>query len=80
MAEIAFVGRAPNVYAVFLGGNPEGTRLNALLTDKVQRKDLVAVVTRLLAHYRSNRKPGERFGDFCARAGLSQLRKAAIPA
>ena len=35
MAELGFVGRSPNKYAVYLGGNEEGTRLARLYDQNV---------------------------------------------
>ncbi|MBI3876670.1 MAG: NADPH-dependent assimilatory sulfite reductase hemoprotein subunit, partial [Verrucomicrobia bacterium] len=41
MAEIAFVGKAPGRYQVWLGGNTAGTRLNKLWKDMVKDPDIV---------------------------------------
>ena len=40
MAEIAFVGKAPGRYQVWLGGNTSGTRLNRLWKDIVKDPDI----------------------------------------
>jgi len=67
MAEIAFVGKAPNKYQIYLGGNEGGTRLNRLYKDPVKGEDLVGELRQVLGRYVRERKGGERFGDFCAR-------------
>ena len=67
MAEIAFVGKAPNKYQIYLGGNEASTRLNRLYKDSVKADDLVGELKAVLGRYLEQRQPGERFGDFCAR-------------
>jgi len=67
VAEIAFVGKGPNKYQVYLGGNEPSTRLNKVFKDSVKGEDLLNELRPLLTRYRDERLPGERFGDFCAR-------------
>ncbi len=67
MAEIGFVGKAPGRYQVWLGGSPAGTRLNRLWKDVVKDAEIVAELRPVLTRYLSQRQPGERFGDWCAR-------------
>jgi sulfite reductase (NADPH) hemoprotein beta-component len=67
MAEIAFVGKAPNKYQVYLGGNEGSTRLNRLYKDSVKTEDLLGELRTVLRRYHAEKSPGERFGDFCAR-------------
>ena len=67
MAEIAFVGRAPNKYQVYLGGNEASTRLNRLYKESVKTEDLINELRLVLKRYLSEKVPGERFGDYCAR-------------
>lgn len=67
MAEIAFVGKAPNKYQIYLGGNQPSTRLNRLWKDSVKSDDLLNELRSVLSRYVSGKEPGERFGDFCAR-------------
>ncbi len=66
-AEVAFVGKAPNKYQIYLGGNEGSTRLNRLYKDSVKGDDLLSELRSVLTQYREQRSPGERFGDFCAR-------------
>lgn len=67
MAEIAFVGKAPNKYQIYLGGNEPGTRLNRLYKDSVKGEELIPEVRSVLTRFKAEREPSERFGDFCAR-------------
>jgi sulfite reductase (NADPH) hemoprotein beta-component len=71
-AEIALVGKAPNKYQIYLGGNEGSTRLNRLYKDSVKGDDLMAELRPVLARYRQERQAGERFGDFCARVLWSE--------
>jgi sulfite reductase (NADPH) hemoprotein beta-component len=67
MAEIAFVGKAPGRYQVWLGGNTAGTRLNRLWKDMVKDPDAVNELRPVLIRYSKERNAGERFGDWCER-------------
>ncbi len=68
MAEIGFVGKAPNKYQIYLGGNESSTRLNRLFKENVKNEDIVNELRPVLSRYAQERKAGERFGDFCARS------------
>lgn len=72
LAEVAFVGRAPNKYQLYLGGNEGSTRLNKLYKENVKGEDLMTELRPLLSQYKAERQPGERFGDFCERTVLKQ--------
>jgi len=74
MAEIAFVGKAPGRYQVWLGGDVAGTRLNQLWKDVVKDPDIVNELRPVLSRYASERNPGERFGDWCDRVMLKETR------
>ena len=73
IAEIAFVGKAPNKYQIYVGGNLAGTRLARLYKDSVKADDLLEELRPVLARYARERQPGERFGDFCERAALGTV-------
>jgi sulfite reductase (NADPH) hemoprotein beta-component len=68
MAEMAFVGKAPGRYQLWLGGNAAGTRLNRLHKEVVKDAEIEAELGPLLQRYAAERQPGERFGDWCTRA------------
>ena len=72
MAEIAFVGKAPGRYQVWLGGNVAGTRLNRIWKDVVKDPDIENELRPLLARFAKERHDGERFGDFCDRVILKE--------
>jgi sulfite reductase beta subunit-like hemoprotein len=70
MAEIAFVGKAPNKYQIYLGGDVTGTRLNRLFKDSVKGEDLMNELKPVLTRYARERQPGESWAIFArARSG-----------
>ena len=69
LGEIAFVGRSPGKYNVYLGAAFNGSRLNCLYRPSVSSKDIVPLLRPLIREYATLRRPGERFGDFALRQG-----------
>lgn len=78
VADIGFVGQSLNKYAIFVGGDPSGTRLNSQYKELVPLEDLVSEVKPLLSEFKSNRNPGESFGDFWERVGIDDLEEEAV--
>jgi sulfite reductase (NADPH) hemoprotein beta-component len=72
MAEIAFVGKAPGRYQVWLGGDAAGTRLNRLWKDVVKEPEIESELRPVLSRFAKERHPGERFGDWCDRVFLKE--------
>lgn len=72
MAEIAFVGKAPGRYQVWLGGNAPGTRLNRIWKDVVKDPEIENELRPVLARFAKERHRGERFGDWCDRVFLKE--------
>jgi sulfite reductase (NADPH) hemoprotein beta-component len=72
MAEIAFVGKAPGRYQVWLGGDTAGTRLNRVWKDVVKDPDIENELRPVLARFAKERNSGERFGDWCDRVFLKE--------
>jgi len=77
MAELAFVGKAPGRYQVWLGGNASGTRLNRIWKDVVKDPDIENELRPVLARFAKERNSGERFGDWCERVILKEQSVAA---
>ncbi|MEN8848055.1 MAG: NADPH-dependent assimilatory sulfite reductase hemoprotein subunit [Akkermansiaceae bacterium] len=69
LSEIAFVGRAPGKYNVYLGGGYAGDRLNKLYREAVPRTEIKALLGPIISAYAKTREEGETFGDFVIRAG-----------
>ena len=72
MAEIAFVGKAPGRYQVWLGGDVSGTRLNKVWKDVLNEADLETEFRPVFTRFAKERKAGERFGDWCQRVFLKE--------
>ncbi len=72
MAELAFVGKAPGRYQVWLGGNASGTRLNRVWKDVMKEADLETELRPVLARFAKERNANERFGDWCDRVLLNE--------
>jgi sulfite reductase (NADPH) hemoprotein beta-component len=79
MAEIGFVGKGPNRYQLYFGGNEASTRLNRLYKDVVKTDEIVTELRPVLQRFVKERKPGERFGDFTHRVILKEA-PISIPA
>ena len=69
LAEIGFVGRNPGLYNVYLGAAFDGSRLSKLYAQDAGEEKIVALLEPIFMAYAKTRKDGERFGDFCVRAG-----------
>jgi len=77
MAEIAFVGKAPGRYQVWLGANATGTRLNRVWKETVKDPDIENELRPVLVRFAKERNPGEHFGDWCDRVFLNTQSVAA---
>ena len=73
-AELAFVGRSAGIYAVYVGGNPEGTRLVQEISDTVPVDRLPSLVDEMFALWKEQGS-NESFGDFADRAGIETFQK-----
>jgi sulfite reductase (ferredoxin) len=75
LAEIGIVGQSADRYQLYLGGAPASTRLATPWRDGVRSAEIAPLLAPLFAAYAADRRPGEPFGDWCARDVL-----AAVPA
>lgn len=80
VGDIGLVGRTPEHYSVFIGGDFEGTRLNEKVFDKVPFDDITTALEPMVALYKSGRNANEGFGDFCHRHGIAAVKKTATDA
>ncbi|KAI9360694.1 hypothetical protein BD770DRAFT_384647 [Pilaira anomala] len=69
VAEIAFVGKAPGTYNVYLGGGHKGERLNKLYKESLKEEEILSEINPIIKRYALERQAGEPFGDFVIRAG-----------
>ncbi|MBD1867734.1 sulfite reductase, ferredoxin dependent [Leptolyngbya sp. FACHB-671] len=80
LAELGFVGQSPDTYQLWLGADPNQTRLAELYLDKLNIQNLEAALEPLLIYFkqeRQQRAEPESFGDFCHRVGFDALRQFA---
>lgn len=71
--DIGIVGRMPGFYALYVGGDFEGTRLSFKLLEKVPHAEVISSFDALFAAWSESKIPGEGFGDFCHRTGTEYL-------
>ncbi|CBN59098.1 sulfite reductase subunit beta [Kamptonema sp. PCC 6506] len=74
MAELGFVGSAPEAYQVWLGGSPDQTRLAKPFEEKVPFNGLETFLEPIFVCFKQGRNLGESFGDFCDRVGMEYIR------
>ncbi|HYW20200.1 MAG TPA: sulfite reductase, ferredoxin dependent [Nodularia sp. (in: cyanobacteria)] len=77
MAELGFVGSAPESYQVWLGGSPAQTRLAQPYIEKLHHNDIESFLEPIFVYFKNFREYEERFGDFCDRLGFDALREFA---
>lgn len=70
LAEIAFIGKAPDKYNMYLGGGFTGNRLNKLYKENIGEKEILESLRPIIIKYGKERYEGEHFGDFVIRAGI----------
>lgn len=80
VGDIGIVGRLPEAYALFIGGDFEGTRLSEKVFDKVPQDKIAAVLEPMFALYAQQKNANEGFGDFCHRMGIAQVKAATVTA
>ncbi len=70
----------PGFFALYVGGDFAGTRLNFPLIDKLAESAVAATLDPLFALFVRARQAGEGFGDFCYRIGREALLDAVAAA
>ncbi len=66
-ADIAFVGRGPKKYALYVGGSHRGNRLAGLYKKVILSEDIPTELRLILEDFATNRQEGETFTDFWGR-------------
>jgi sulfite reductase (NADPH) hemoprotein beta-component len=69
-AEIGFVGTAPGLYNLHIGGDHQGQRLNKIYKESLNESAILTTLDGLFAVYKNERNSKERFGDFVMRRQL----------
>ena len=74
MAELGFVGSAPESYQLWLGGANNQTRLALPYMERLHLNDLETQLEPIFAYFKRSRSNNETFGDFCNRVGFDAIR------
>ncbi|MBD2775100.1 sulfite reductase, ferredoxin dependent [Iningainema tapete] len=77
MAELGFVGSAPEAYQLWLGGSPDQTRLALPYMERLHMNDLETQLEPIFVYFKQSRQSEESFGDFCDRIGFDAIREFA---
>jgi sulfite reductase (NADPH) hemoprotein beta-component len=67
LGEIAFIGKSPGYYNLYLGASHNGERLNKLYKEMLNEASILQSLEPIIAHYARERQRAERFGDFVIR-------------
>ncbi len=70
LAEVGLVGKGPDRYNLYLGGNKAGTRIPKIYQDNLSGDDILAELDKLIARWAQERNGHEAFGDFVIRVGI----------
>lgn len=77
MAELGFVGSAPEAYQIWLGGSPNQTTLAQPYVEKQPIAELESFLEPIFVFFRDKRLQDESFGEFCHRVGFEAIREFA---
>ncbi|MFK5923132.1 MAG: NADPH-dependent assimilatory sulfite reductase hemoprotein subunit [Verrucomicrobiota bacterium] len=66
-ADIAFVGRGPRKYAMYVGGSSSGDRLAGLYQKTIEFDDIAPKIRVILQDFADNREDDERFTEYWER-------------
>ncbi|WP_138416168.1 assimilatory sulfite reductase (NADPH) hemoprotein subunit [Aquibacillus sediminis] len=69
LAEIAFIGKAPGKYNMYLGASFNGDRLNKMYKENIGENEILETLRPILLEYAKQRNEDEHFGDYVVRAG-----------
>ncbi|MFD2926144.1 assimilatory sulfite reductase (NADPH) hemoprotein subunit [Halobacillus naozhouensis] len=69
LGEIAFIGKAPGKYNMYLGAGFTGDRLNKLYRENIGEEEILETLKPILLQYGKRRRENEHFGDYVVRAG-----------
>jgi sulfite reductase (NADPH) hemoprotein beta-component len=69
LGEIAFIGKSPGKYNMYMGAGFSGDRLSKLYRENIGEDEIIGALTPIINHYAAERSKGEHFGDFVVRTG-----------
>ncbi|MGA9289697.1 MAG: assimilatory sulfite reductase (NADPH) hemoprotein subunit [Anaerobacillus sp.] len=69
LGEIAFIGKAPGKYNMYLGAGFVGDRLSKIYKENIGEEEILASLKPILFNYAKEKDENEHFGDYVIRAG-----------
>lgn len=78
LGEIAFTGKAPGKYNLYLGASFTGDRLNRMYKENIGEEEILETLRPMIQRYAQERKEGEHFGDFVIRAGYIEAVRSGL--
>lgn len=69
LGEIAFIGKAPGKYNLYLGAGFSGERLNKMYRENIGEEEILETLKPIISQYAKHRNDNEHFGDYVVRAG-----------
>lgn len=78
-AEIGIVGMSVDMYTIYLGASPTGTRMGTVYAQGVRGANIASTLRPAFELFNAQKLAGEAFGDFCFRVGTEALTQAATP-
>ncbi len=78
-AEIGIVGMSVDMYTIYLGASPMGTRMGSVYAQGVRGADIASQLRPAFELFKAQKLSGENFGDFCSRVGVGALAQPATP-
>ena len=70
LAEVGLVGKGPDRYNLYLGGNKGGTRIPKIYQENLTSAAILTELDSLIARWSVEREQNEAFGDFVIRIGV----------
>ncbi|WP_438349711.1 assimilatory sulfite reductase (NADPH) hemoprotein subunit [Paenibacillus sp. FA6] len=69
LGEIAFMGKGPGKYNMYLGAGFAGERLNKMYRENIGEEEILSILNPMFHQFAKERQNGEHFGDFVVRVG-----------
>ncbi|MBB6635243.1 assimilatory sulfite reductase (NADPH) hemoprotein subunit [Cohnella thailandensis] len=69
LGEIAFIGKSPGKYNMYMGASFTGDRLSKMYRENIGEDEIIDTLKPIINRYAAERVSGEHFGDFVIRAG-----------
>ncbi|GGG54642.1 assimilatory sulfite reductase (NADPH) hemoprotein subunit [Paenibacillus radicis (ex Gao et al. 2016)] len=69
LGEIAFIGKSPGKYNMYMGAGFSGDRLSKLYRENIGEEEIIDTLKPIINRFATERGQGEHFGDFVVRTG-----------